>query len=97
MAEDLSPIVRDIGRKCCGDVSAALHRNMQLMETGQEMAQVALYGAAPAMAAAAAAMASVLAADGNARDPEEIADHLWDILRPMVLKGLAEIQEADHG
>lgn len=97
MAEDLSPIVRDIGHKCADDVSAAIRRNMRLMENGQEMAQVAFYGAAQAMGAAAGGMAAVLEADGNTRDPGEVADHLWDILRPMVLKGLAEIQAADRG
>lgn len=97
MAEGASQIVQDIGRKCADDVSAAIRRNMQLMETGQEMAQVAIYGAAQAMGTASGGLAAALAADGNMRDPTSVADHLWDLLRPMVLKGLHEIEAANHG
>ncbi|MFZ3484244.1 hypothetical protein [Sphingomonas sp. 3-13AW] len=98
MAEQYSEIVRDIGQKCGDDASGAIRRNMALMDTHHEMAQVAVFGAGSALGTAAGAMAASLRGDSDTPiNSVEVADHLWTILRPAVLAGLQRIESSQHG
>lgn len=77
-------IIKDIGRKCGDDVSAAIRRNMLLMADQRGAMIVATYAAAAAIGAASGAFAAFL--DGPAEVDAATIDEMWtEILRPMVL------------
>lgn len=77
-------IAKDIGRKCSDDVSAAIHRNMNLMTTQRGAFMVAAYGAATAIGAASGAFSAL--ADDIPQPNEAMIDAMWrDFLRPIAL------------
>jgi hypothetical protein len=92
---NLDPIVRDIAHKAADDVSGAIHRNLALVQPGQQRAQVALMACASSMAAACAAFLAVNEQLGGARTSDnEAADALWDLMKPMVSRAIGDIR---HG
>lgn len=98
MTAEYDPITADIGRKCSDDVSAAIRRNMLLMQDNLSAAQVAVIGAGGALGMAAGAMCAHLEELAGAQmDNEGIADALWDILRPMCLASLAALHQSALG
>lgn len=95
----IADTTRDIGRKCEEDVTDTIARGMRLAELdiegrdgGVAMAQVAMYGAAGAVGAAAGAFTAVIHhAFGQKPAPDDMADELLALLRPMVLRGMTRL------
>lgn len=83
-------IVRDLARKCSDDVSDAIHRNMQLVESRRDMAALAFAGAAIAVAVATGAFIGVRE---DAGDADAWADALMAELRPLVLSAVQHVQK----
>lgn len=82
-------MIKDIGRKCADDVSAALRRNMQLMPDPRSKMIVTAYGASAAIGAANGAFAAM--GDGPQEIDEAFVDQCWsEILRPMILGRIAK-------
>ena len=90
MVETPIHIVKDIGRKAADDVSAAMNRNIALVEGLEAQLAVTAYAAATAIGWAGAVW--------HAQQPN--ADHalsveqLFDFLRPMVLGTMKDIANA---
>ena len=89
MSQTYEGIVKDICHKCGEDVAGAIHRNMQLVDGEHEMAQVAFMGAASALGAAGGAFLALQEAAGGTSTDEEVAEGLWSLLRPMVVRSVA--------
>lgn len=78
-------ITSDLANKVGDDTSGAIRRGWQFADSAFDKLQIASTSTACAMAYSAAAMNAHL---GATHSPEEVADALWQFLRPMVLKNL---------
>jgi hypothetical protein len=82
-------ILQDIGRKCAGDVSEAIHRNMALADDRRGKMIVAAYAAAAAFGSANGAFSAFM--NGPEVIDEAFVDELWaQFVRPMVLGQFAK-------
>ena len=88
MGRTYEGIVKDICHKCDEDVAGAISRNMQLVDGAHEMAQVAFMGAASALGAAGGAFLALQEATGGTSTSDEVADGLWLLLKPMVVRSV---------
>lgn len=95
IAPEYAPATREAGLKCDDDVGEAMQRNMAMVSGGIAMAQVSLMGAAGAIGSAAGAWLAVVdnAPGGGGATPEQVADELWHILRPMVRRSIVRARE----
>jgi hypothetical protein len=88
-------IVRDIARKCDDDVNGAIRRNMALVHGSRERAQVAIMACASALAAACVAFLAIIdELGGSATTAEEAAEALWDLMKPMTIRAIGDLQRA---
>lgn len=98
VARDMTPdhIIGDIGRKLADDISAACHRNINLVWDQKAAFIVSTYGAVAALGVCSGSLAAML---GGKKSPSEMTDALWETLRPMVLNTFGGIlsKEADDG
>lgn len=87
-------LTRDIARKCADDVSAAIRRNMALVDGPAEKLAVSMSAAASAMGSATG---SYLAYHDLQRAepiyPAAAAKGLWRALEPMTLRAMTDIRE----
>jgi len=86
-------VVMDIARKCDEDVAGAIARNMALVSGASQMSQVAFMGAASALGAAGGAFLAVHNGLGGAdTSDDEIAQALWSLLSPMVVRSVGRLR-----
>ncbi len=86
-------LTRDIAAKCGDDVTAAIKRNMALVDTPEAKLSVSLSAAASAMGTASGSYLAM----HDARDQPPVhqfaaADGIWRTLKPMVLKAMKAIR-----
>lgn len=87
-------VVKDICHKCDEDVAGAISRNMRLVDSAHEMAQIALMGASSALGAAGGAFLALQEAAGDTSTSDEVAEGLWSILKPMVIRAVDRKRKA---
>lgn len=80
------PITADLGRKCADDVSAAIHRTLQLCDDRKQAMIVAAFAAAAAVGASTGSYCAFADKDMD----EATIDNWWAMfLRPMALGQLS--------
>jgi hypothetical protein len=80
-------ILRDLCRKTGHDCEAAVSRTAGLATEPSDQMMIAIWAAAGPLGAAAGYVAALTEqATGSRPGPENTADALWEMLRPLVLK-----------
>lgn len=84
-------IVRDLGRKASADASAATERVLALADHPADLLNIATYPTAAALGMVAAFVERAFEVRGT---PEELADAVWALFRPITVAGIQAARQS---